>query len=188
MLFTAGEIQEIVAGARNHIVRQRKKYPRWPAIGSEYKFELLITDWNDWAPADVNNTRYPGDGVYNRHYKHGGWLSGDCCIEPEWWDVAQWVIGNTYAVCPGRGRPALYWMPDRHDHPMAVEPDRVRCNGHTLWDEAKSDVFVADNQAHPHEWMLNNAGARVEIHITDIITLADDWWIEFDLVHSRGGW
>ena len=81
--------------------------PQWPIIGKEYDFEIMIDDSDMWCPVNVYNTNYPGDGVYRRHFKAGGWLSGDYCVEPDWWDTAKWIIGHSYAVQPGRGKKAL---------------------------------------------------------------------------------
>lgn len=76
-------------------------------VGSYYKIEELLPPndrlWWWWE----EDRPFPGKGVYVVEGINGGWLDGNTPVDPEWTLKAKWVIGNTYAVQPGRGQKAV---------------------------------------------------------------------------------
>ena len=108
MIFTPEHVRLIVEGRKTQTRRLVKKPDHLLAIGETGKFHEFLDDANKWAPPTIERAtyEYPGDGVYITTYKHGGWLNGSVCVEPEWTHRALYIIGKTYAVQPGRGKPA----------------------------------------------------------------------------------
>lgn len=109
MIFTPEHVRLIVEGRKTQTRRLVKKPDHPLAIGETGKFHEFLDDANKWAPPNFERApyEYPGDGVYITTYKHGGWLDGSVCVEPEWTHRALYIIGHTYAVQPGRGKPAV---------------------------------------------------------------------------------
>ena len=99
--------QQVLDGSKTQTRRLVQLPPEHRAqISGEYLYHHYIDDFNIWDDACMKG-QWPGEGVYTVHYKHGGWLSGDTCVEPEWWYRALYIVGRTYAVQPGRGKPAI---------------------------------------------------------------------------------
>lgn len=109
MIFTPEHVRLIVEGRKTQTRRLVKKPDHLLAIGETGKFHEFLDDANKWAPPTIERApyEYPGDGVYITTYTHGGWLNGSVCVEPEWTHRALYIIGHTYAVQPGRGKPAV---------------------------------------------------------------------------------
>lgn len=108
MIFPPEQVRLIVEGRKTQTRRLARTAPLL-AIGETGKFHEFLDDANKWAPPNSERApyEYPGDGVYITTYKHGGWLDGSVYVEPEWTHRALYIIGKTYAVQPGRGKPAV---------------------------------------------------------------------------------
>lgn len=108
MIFTS-EQARLIAKGRKTQTRRLVKQKGLMSIGETYKFHCYLDNANDWTPPSFEQVlcAYPGDGVYTVTHKHGGWLDGDVYVEPEWTHRALYIIGHTYAVQPGRGKPAV---------------------------------------------------------------------------------
>ena len=104
------------------------------------------------------------------YYVDDGWCGhegpGPACYPGR----VKWVVGRTYAVQPGRGRPAVRMVPDRYEHLVPVFPDEYIdiATGKTVWELAQSDVFHFDGKPHPQEWLENSVGQPLRIRITEI--------------------
>lgn len=98
--------RQVLAGTKTQTRRIVKEAPRHLCIGGSYSCELHLSR-GEWSPENLDRTDFPGKGVYLRTGIEGGWLSADCCAEPEWSDRAKWIEGKTYAVQPGRTQKAV---------------------------------------------------------------------------------
>lgn len=109
MIFTPEHIQAIVSGTKTQTRRLCLCGPKYLDIGKEFTHDVYLRYESDWSPANVSRVNFPGEGVYRQTGWTGGWLSGDYCLEPEWWDRPKWIVGRDYAVSPGRGKPGVLW-------------------------------------------------------------------------------
>lgn len=164
------QVDEIYRKLKTQTRRVCKDIPSNMTIGKTYKFEIMINTSDDWSPRNPDNTNFPGPGVYIRTYTHGGWLNGDVCVEPEWYDTAKWIIGREYAVIPGRGRPGVRLGNDQYERECLVYVDRCKSahSERTIWEVAKTDKFIATGKPDPEMFLLNDGLYPFRVKILEI--------------------
>lgn len=89
-----------------------------PYKGGYAREDILLDESNChyWASRNQVNKKFPGYGVYIAYHTEGYSLD-----DGDYWEdhyhVPKYIIGRTYAVQPGRGKPAIlrldgyYWKP-----------------------------------------------------------------------------
>lgn len=104
MIFKEWEMDKILDGTKTQTRRLVKSVPQYMAIDKTYKFDVVPGDFG-YIDGEIYQ-------VARRTYTHGGWLNGDVCRKPEWFDVLKWELGQTYAVQPASNKPGVWVKPD----------------------------------------------------------------------------
>lgn len=177
-----------------------KPRPESMAIGHTYVYDAVAPDDLYYVKEDETEI----GAVSTVYYTHGGWLTGDVCVEPDENVRKKYVVGNYYDVQNGHGRPAMRWMEDEYERPCAV--DIATCKDvhskKTIWETARTTPFHYDGKPHPNAYLDNEIGPRVQVRITNIDWMdvrkatdlfahecgfesAHDLWIDWAQQHDR---
>lgn len=120
--------EKVLSGEKSQTRRLVKRCPEGMRIGGDYVFEAVAADDVVHFPEGSEIQR-----VSTVYYRHGGWLTGDLCVEPDERLFRKYQIGHTYAVQPGRGQKAI----------ARIEITRIRCEDvRTIsWEDLKAEGF-----------------------------------------------